>query len=77
MSSEDVVAADSAVATMMKIPPSSVGAVTLAVRKGIGNSHFIPVGDQNYFMEQFPSRKMKDNLRARAAGVYKKLFGES
>jgi uncharacterized protein (DUF362 family) len=77
MSSEDPVAADSAVSTMLGLSPRSIGSIVLAAKKGLGTSSFSPVGEFDYFKEQFPSRKMKDNLRMTAAGIYLKLFNES
>ncbi len=77
MSSEDPVAADSAVSTMLGMSPRSIGAIALAAKKGLGTSSFSPIGEFDYFKEQFPSRKLKDNLRATAAGIYLKLFNES
>jgi uncharacterized protein (DUF362 family) len=76
MSSEDIVAADSAVSKMMGLSPRSVGAIVLASKRGIGVSSFSPVGDFQYFKDQFPSKKLKDNLRARAAHVYLHVFSE-
>ena len=77
MSSQDLVAADSAVSTMMGMSPRSIGAIALAAKRGLGTLGFSPVGEFNYFVEQFPSRTLKDNLRATAAGVYMKFFGEN
>ncbi len=77
MSSEDPVAADSAVATMLGIAPNSIGSIALAAKKGLGTSSFSAVGEFEYFKNQFPSRKLKDNLRATAAGIYLKLFNEN
>ncbi len=77
MSSEDPVAADSAVATLLGMTPHSIGAIALAVKKGLGTSGFSPIGEFEYFKNQFPSRKLKDNLRATAVGIYLKLFNES
>ncbi len=76
MSSEDVVAADSAVSELVGLSPKSVGAVALADKKGIGTFHFSPIGDFDYFMKQFPSKTLKDNLRTTAANVYLHLFSE-
>lgn len=77
MSGENIVSADSAVATMMGLSPRSVGAIDLAAKKGLGSSNFSPVGEFDYFKDQFPSRTLKDNLRAKAAGVYLKIFDVS
>jgi uncharacterized protein (DUF362 family) len=76
MSSEDPVAADSAVSAMLGMSPRSIGAIALAAKKGLGTSSFTPVGEYDYFKNQFPSRKLKDNLRATAAGIYLRLFNE-
>jgi uncharacterized protein (DUF362 family) len=76
MSSEDPVAADSAVSKMMGLSPRSVGAIVLAAKKGIGVSSFSPIGGFHYFKEQFPSKSLKDELRATVANVYLHLFSE-
>ena len=76
MSSEDVVAADAAVSAMMGLSPRSVGAIALAAKKGLGSQNFAAVGDFNYFKNEFPSRTLKDNLRAKAASIYLKVFSE-
>ncbi len=76
MSSEDPVAADSAVSEMMGLSPRAVGAIVLAAKRGIGVSNFSPIGEFHYFKEQFPSKSLKDDLRATVANVYLHLFSE-
>ena len=76
MSSEDPVAADSAVSEMMGLSPRSVGAIVLAAKRGIGVSSFSPIGEFHYFKEQFPNKSLKDDLRATVANVYLHLFSE-
>jgi len=76
MSSEDPVAADSAVSEMMGLSPRSVGAIVLAAERGIGVSSFSSVGEFHYFKEQFPSKGLKDDLRATVANVYLYLFSK-
>ncbi len=76
MSSEDPVAVDSAVSELMGLSPRSVGAIVLAAKKGIGTSSFSPIGEFDYFKKQFPSKTLKDDLRATAVKVYLHLFSE-
>ncbi|MGA2385823.1 MAG: DUF362 domain-containing protein [Candidatus Bathyarchaeia archaeon] len=76
MSSEDPVSADSAVSQMMGLAPKSIGAIVLAAKKGIGISSFSPVGEFSYFKSQFPSKTLKDDLRATAANIYLQIFSE-
>lgn len=77
MSSQDPVAADSAVSKMMGISPQSVGAIVLAAKKGIGVSRFTPIGEFSCFKSQFPSKTLKDGLRATAANIYLQIFSEN
>ena len=77
MSSEDIVAADSAVSEMMGLSPRSVGAISLAKKKKIGNPDFSPVGEFDYFKSRFPSKTFKDNLRTAVANIYQRVFPET
>lgn len=74
MSSEDPVANDAAASRLMGIAPKSVRHIVLASKNGIGNMRFSPVGDFSYFQELFPKKTLRDNIRARAASVYLRVF---
>jgi uncharacterized protein (DUF362 family) len=70
MSSQDLVALDSAASTLMGMKPSSVRQIVLALNEGIGSLKFSPVGDFLYFKELFPKKDFKDKVRGIVALIY-------
>ncbi len=74
MASQDIVAADAAVSTIMGIEPESVRQISLASRDGLGQSDFNPIGEFSYFEKNFPKRHIRDRLRGRAASLYLRVF---
>ncbi len=74
-SSEDPVAVDAAVSEMMGINPEKVRYIALASEEKIGSINFLPVGDFLYFKDEFPKKKLKDNILEQfLLPLYHKLF---
>jgi uncharacterized protein (DUF362 family) len=74
MSSENVVAADTAASRMLGLNPMSVKQLSLASREGLGELDFAPVGDYDYFKHNFPKKGLKDNLFEIGASAYLRAF---
>jgi uncharacterized protein (DUF362 family) len=74
MSSEDLVAVDTAAAKLMGLNPRSVRHITLAFKEGLGKMNYLPMGEFSYFKEIFPKKNLKENLRNLIAAVYLKVF---
>ena len=65
IASQDPVAMDAAVATIMSINPKSVDHVMLAEKEGLGKSSFAVKGvDLEYFRKRFPKRGFSEKIIA-------------
>jgi uncharacterized protein (DUF362 family) len=76
LSSENPVAVDAAISKLMGINPSQVKQISLALKEGIGTSHFTLVGDFSYFARTFPKKRLKNRLHEIGASAFLRLFAE-
>lgn len=75
VSGEDPVAVDAAVSEMMGINPEKVRYIALASKEKVGNINFLPIGNFLHFKNEFPKKKLKDNILEQfALPLYRKLF---
>jgi uncharacterized protein (DUF362 family) len=74
MASENVVAADAAASRLLGLNPKSLRQLTLASREGLGVADFVPVGEFDYFLRNFPRKGMKETMFERGASAYLKMF---
>ena len=74
VSSADLVALDSAISHAMGFNPRTVEHISLASETNLGNTDFIPLGDYDNFLKEFPKKQFSDKLREAIAPIYTKIM---